>query len=56
VSNNEMSIFSKGIDEQTNEIASTSPEPYQFKPVDANASNTDEDESSDEEPVGKLPS
>jgi len=48
VSSDEMSIFSKGIDEQTNEIAATS------LAVDANASNTDEDESSASWKIAKL--
>ena len=61
VSSDEMSIFSEDIDdhEDTEEMTGTSLEPYQFKPIDANASDTDrltEDESSsDEELLGKLP-
>ena len=51
VSSNEMSNFSEDTDEDldTEEIAGTSLETYQFEPIDANASNTDqltEDESS----------
>ena len=60
-----MSIFSEDTDyhEDTEEIAGTSLEPYKLEPIDANlnanASDTDqltEDESSsDEELLGKLP-
>ena len=57
ISSDEMGIFSKDIDSETEEIAVTSLEPYQFEPADAYSSNSDEpseDEcaSSDEE---KLP-
>ena len=61
VSSDKMSIFSEDTDdhEDTEEITGTSLEPYQFEPIDANASDTDqltEDESSsDEELLGKLP-
>jgi len=57
VSSDEISILSKDTDEEAEEIVATSLEPYQFEPIDANTSDTtDEDESSsDEEPVEKLP-
>jgi len=36
VSSNEISILSKDTDEEAEEIAATSLEPYQFEPIDAN--------------------
>jgi len=47
----------KDTDEEAEEITAISLEPYQFEPIDANISDTtDEDESSsDEEPIEKLP-
>ena len=54
VSSNKVSILRQRC-EETDEITATSLEPYHFEPIDPNASDTDEDESSDEEPVGKFP-
>jgi len=47
-SSNEISSFSKDMDEEVKEIAGASLKPYQFKPMDSNAIDTDqltEDES-----------
>ena len=59
VSSNEMSIFSEDTDEETEETAINSLEPYQFEPIDATASDssqlTEDESSSDEEQFSKLP-
>jgi len=56
VSSNKLSIFSQDTDEETEIITANSLEPYQFEPIDTNASNMDKNESSsDEELVAKLP-
>ncbi|XP_065892577.1 uncharacterized protein [Dysidea avara] len=59
VSSNEISIFNEDTDEETEETAINSLEPYQFEPIDATASDssqlTEDESSSDEEQFSKLP-
>ena len=54
----EIDIFSEDTDEETDEVAGETLEPYQYEPVetsDTEPSDCEDESSSDEEPMGILP-